>query len=333
MCASLSDSETNCGESDSFLLRLSHLLVVLKINMSRVINIHADDYGVSDEISDKILDSIQHGAINSISILTTTDSFERNMKKLVNVDHVRLSLHLNLVEGFPAAPKALIPDITNEDGEFKFSFLPLWIKYFLSSKKDKEKLKEQIKMEVEHQIKKYISHLDKGVPLRVDSHMHFHMIPFIFDVLVELSMKYKIKFIRLPYELRYYSKDTFKNYFSSNIIKNVLLNGLVNLQSSKLISRNIESNEFFIGVLSTGNCTYQDMSAALKKISLKNNPNSIDVLFHPGGVANSNSVTWTNKKIFQAYYSSKDREKERKMLKELKTKKTLEHYEALFNNG
>lgn len=301
--------------------------------MKRIINIHADDFGTSDEITDGIIDSINDGLVNSISIITTTESYINSMNKLKNVnDDVRLNLHINLIEGYPCTPKSEIPDIVNQSGEFKYTFLALWIKYLTSSRKEKEKITNQIRTEIECQINKYRDHITDEVPLRIDSHMHFHMIPFIFDILLELSNRYNIKFIRIPYELRYYNSATNKNYISSNIIKNVLLNSLARFKSEKLKESNIGRNDYFIGVLATGNITLPDLNSALKAISTKGNPKSVDILFHPGGIKDVKSITWTNKKMFLDYYTSINRKQERHLLKNKETKKTILHYETLFNN-
>jgi predicted glycoside hydrolase/deacetylase ChbG (UPF0249 family) len=298
----------------------------------RIINIHADDFGISDEITDNILDTINNGITNSISIVTNTDSFAGSIEKLKKLNHVRLSLHINLVDGTPISAKSEVNDIVNKDGEFKFSFLSLWLKYITSSRKKKERLKTQIKTEIVLQIKRYQEHLSAENPLRIDSHMHFHMIPFIFDIILEISVDYPINFIRIPYELRYYHASINKNYLSANIIKNLLLNRIAIVKSPLLKEYNIERNEYFIGVLSTGNCTYKNLKYGLKEISKKGNPKSVDILFHPGGVKDSKSVTWTTRKMFHSYYSSANREREAKVLKDIKTKETVLDYETIFNN-
>jgi predicted glycoside hydrolase/deacetylase ChbG (UPF0249 family) len=301
--------------------------------MPQIINIHADDWGISDEITDNILDCINNGIVNSISIVNNTNSFDYSMNQLKNLNKdIRLNLHLNLVEGFPITSKSEIPNLINKNGEFKFTFLELWLKYLTSSIIKRKRIRHQIKTEIECQIKKYCNHFNNEIPLRIDSHMHFHMIPFVFDVLLELSEVYKIEFIRIPRELRYYNSATNKNYLSSNLIKNVLLNCLAKHSLVKLKKRNIQWNQYFIGVLATGDVSIDDIDSALKTINKKGKAKSVDILFHPGGVKDSKSITWTNKKMFLDYYSSINRKKESNVLKNPKTKEIILHYENIFNN-
>ncbi len=170
--------------------------------MRKVINIHADDYGIGNEITDNILDCINNGTVNSVSVVCTTDHFEYGIEKYNNLSKkIRLCLHLNLVEGKPLTPKSEIDHIVGQSGEFKYSFLSLWLHYALSPKSKKEKLRFQIKTEIENQIDKYKSAIHNDIPLLLDSHMHFHMIPFVFECILEVSKKHKIDFIRNPYEL------------------------------------------------------------------------------------------------------------------------------------
>ena len=171
------------------------------------------------------MDGIHNGLLNSISVVCNTDFFEESIQKLEIVKKdIRLCLHLNLVEGKPVSSETAVNKIIGENAEFKYSFLTLWLKYVVSSNTEKLRLKEQVKLEIENQIKKYKSVFDADYPIRIDSHMHFHMIPFVFDCILELSEKYKIQYIRIPYELKYVSYSTLSNWFSMNLVKNILDN-------------------------------------------------------------------------------------------------------------
>jgi len=162
--------------------------------------------------------------------------------------------------------------------------------------------------------------------------MHLHMIPFIFDIIIELSEHYRINFIRIPYELKYFNIRKLYNILSANFIKNCLLNYLSKLNSAKLKRYNINRNDYFIGVLASGNMTIDDVDIALKMISNRTKPKSVDILFHPGGVENKKSVNWTKNNIFQSYYSSDDRKRERNILKSKRLKNIIDYYETIFSN-
>ncbi len=301
--------------------------------MKEIINVHVDDYGLGTEISNNIIESINNGIVNSVSIICNTKDFIDSIEKIKqSTSGVRVSLHLNLVEGTPLTPESKVNMLVNKVGEFRYSFISLWLKYILSSKKKKNEIRDQIRIEIEHQIEKYSEYCMGSSPLRLDSHMHLHMIPFIFDIIIELSEHYRINFIRIPYELKYFNIRKFYNLLSANFIKNCLLNYLSKLNSAKLNRYKINRNDYFIGVLASGNMTIDDVDLALKMISNRTKPKSVDILFHPGGVENKKSINWTKNNIFQSYYSSDDRERERNILKSEKLKNIIDYYETIFSN-
>lgn len=290
--------------------------------MEKYIHIHADDFGLCKEISDNILDCVNHGQINSVSIVCNTENFEYSIGNYKNLEkNIRLCLHLNLGEGSAVSKISDVDLLVDSKGEFKFLFVSLWLKYLFSTSNTKSKLRNQIKHEIENQIKLLKNAIGENVTLNIDSHMHVHLIPFILDIILDLSKQHKIEFIRTPYERKYFSLKTFKNYFSANILKNVLLNYLSKKAKRKLNNHHIKSNEFFIGILATGRMTNFDVISALKSIK---NANSFDILFHPGGVKNKKSVTWTTKSAFKSYYSSQNRTFEANILKSEKFKMTIE---------
>ena len=59
--------------------------------------IHADDFGLSRGITDSILDCFDHGALNSTSIY----AFDYAVQEYKKRPGLRMSVHLNLVDGTP----------------------------------------------------------------------------------------------------------------------------------------------------------------------------------------------------------------------------------------
>ncbi len=301
--------------------------------MNRVINVHADDYGLGKEISNNIIECINYGIVNSISIICNTKDFIDSIKIIKkSTNGVRTSLHINLVEGSPLTDPSKVYMIINKDGEFRYSFITIWLKYILSTRYTRTKLREQIKTEIKSQIERYCNYYSDSKVLRLDSHMHLHMIPFIFDIYLELSKDYDIKFIRIPYELKYFNSRKLINFISPNVIKNCLLNYLSKHNAPKLKKHKIKRNDYFIGVLASGNMDAEDVRLALSKINKYTRPKSVEILFHPGGVEYKKSVDWTKNDMFRTYYSSDYRQKEKNILKSGELKKIVNYYETLFSN-
>lgn len=293
--------------------------------------IHADDFGLHNEISDKILDCFNDGLLNSTSIITTGPGFEYGIEKFKETGgRLRLALHLNLIEGKPAADPADIDLLIDSFGEFKYMFLSLWLKYLKADRKLKQILKSQVKKELAAQIDKYLSYVN--IPLEIDSHMHMHMIPFISEILLELVAEKNTSYIRIPAEPLYFDSQSLKNYFSANLIKNLLLNYFS--KKTLIASAGIQYNRFFIGVLSTGNMSVKAVEKALRAISRKviSKDDIIEVLFHPGGIVEKTAVDWTEKEFIKDYYNSPCRKNEYELLKSIELKELIDHYETIFNN-
>ena len=111
-----------------------------------------------------------------------------------------------------------------------------------------------------------------------------------------------------------------------------MLNALSRFNLYKLQKNKIKYNEYFIGVLATGHMSIEDIEFALKAISKRDNPKSIDILIHPGGISSENLVDWTKNLSFKKFYASKNRRDELNLLFSDKLKALVSHYENIFNN-
>lgn len=292
--------------------------------LTGMVAVHADDLGINNEITDKIIYCINNGLITSTSIVCNTEGFEYAVGKyLTNVAPFYLRLHINLVEGKPVTPAEEVPLLVNKQGEFRYSFFTLWMKYLFSSQRTKIALIHQIRSEIVNQLRKFKNAIGQGAIIGIDSHTHLHMIPFVLNIILRLSDSEPIAFIRLPREKFYFSIKDVCNYCSLNIIKHIVLNILCLCQHRKIRKRGIKTNSYFIGVLATGRMTISSVRAALKQLKRKGENLSVEILFHPGGVANKETVTWTNKNGFKRYYASVNRKKEANILQGVGLKKII----------
>lgn len=281
--------------------------------------LHADDFGISNEISQNILDCVINGSIARVSVICNTNHIKKEYLPL------NKGLHLNLVEGIPISDKDEIANLINSKGEFKFSFLSYILQYYFSGNKKRQILRKELSTEIENQIKKY-NELYTITEIHMDGHTHIHIIPFILDIILSLKDKYNIRSIRLPRE-KFYFGGPCKDYFSSNLIKHIILNFLSYLQINKIKAAGLRHNDYFIGVLSSGSMTIKSLTKALAVLIKKNQNMIIEVLFHPGFVKNKREINWTKNDVFLKYYSDLKREKEKKMLLSEEYKELIKHFQ------
>ncbi len=277
--------------------------------------ISADDFGYSTSITDNIVECFK-GALSSTSIIPNAHEFDYAINKYnMTLNDKRLGIHINFFEGLPCSPPDSVSFLVDKDGFFRHSFLSLLTAYYLSSRKKREIIAAQVNTELTAQIKKVKAHIPAGIPLNIDSHQHFHMIPFIFKLIVDMRDKFDIGYIRIPKEKTFFhlGSSGLTNYFGPNIIKHFLLNYLSGICLSYLSGTHIRHPDFFVGVLFTGNMTLPSIKKAL---SVLNNDKDllVEVLLHPGMSIADEADLWSKYPDLRGYYLSSKREREKEVL-------------------
>ncbi len=265
-------------------------------NYTSLFDIHADDFGISKNSCDDIIKLIDNKMINSISILSNMHSFSyavdllKQRKESIN-SSLKISVHLNFMEGHCCSNKEAIPSLVDNNGYFKISWGKLFIFNYIPFVR--KAIKKQLTTEIISQTKKCI---DTGVlnnSLRFDGHQHTHMIPLVFEALYS-AVKYfetqgiHTEFIRNTEDpiKPYFKAKNIKNTFAKiNIIKCLILNYYSLRIKNKLSKMNLNCN-YLCGVFFSGNMDFLRLSKVLpyyvKKPSAQNR--IIELLFHPGSV-------------------------------------------------
>ena len=106
----------------------------------------ADDYGISKSSNTRIEECFKNGVLNKISVLPNGDLSDFNERLLG--ENIKLSLHLNLVEGCPLSKKEDVSLLVSEKGFFKYSFIGL---FFLSLFGNRRLLEKQLYNEIKAQ--------------------------------------------------------------------------------------------------------------------------------------------------------------------------------------
>ena len=267
----------------------------------------ADDYGLCDVSSANIQKCIDLGALNKVSVFPNFDPVDIN--GISKNKDIRISLHLNLVEG-----KCMAEDkvdlIADENGNFRHTFGGLLKLSIFSGRK----FEEQLYKEIRAQVRFWKSILPENVPFCIDSHQHTHMIPSVFKVLLKVlsDEKTEPEYMRIPAEpvLPYLKiPSLYFTYSPLNIIKQWLLKFLWLFNKPLAKKHNIKSSYFF-GILFSGKMDKKRVCKVLpvyKKLADKSNKD-IEVLFHPGYLDISNIK---NKNIvFEKFYLSENRKTE-----------------------
>lgn len=259
--------------------------------MSRI-DVHADDYGLTLNTSKEMLEGINAGKLNSISVVPNMSayaaSFELWKEKLDKLKEPAISVHLNFMEGHCCSDSAKLDYLVDEEGLFNISWGTL-VKYNYNIT-IRNRVKMQLKQEISAQLLKVIDtyELLKNKKLRVDSHQHTHMIPIVMESLLEVikENKYPTEYIRIskePWWVYLKFPKFYTSYTPINLVKVMILNWY-SIRDEKLLAKQGIPSMLLSGVFMSGKMDYKRVAALLphlKKTADKRGV-TLEVLFHPG---------------------------------------------------
>ncbi len=281
--------------------------------------VSADDFGLSDGITENILDAFDHGAVTSASIIANGTGFEHAICEYRKRRGLQLAVHLNLIEGRALCPVDQLPDLVDGQGYLRHSFQSLCLLHLRADRARRARLRAQVRAELRAQLRRVAGCIEPHCSLRVDSHLHVHMIPFVFDVLMELNEEFHFEYVRClaePFFLTFDGIDSLRNYAGLNIAKHAILNALARRALPRLQSRGIPHCRHFIGVLFTGNMRERAIHSALTRLKGRSGAEDlVEILLHPGGALPGEEWIWNGKASFRKVYYSSWRARERAVLK------------------
>ena len=251
------------------------------------IEYHADDYGLFPTQSHRILDCHRNGNLNGISVMPNSPHLGECMSDMYGFsDEVAVTVHLNLIEGRSLTEAPLL---TDAEGNLNCAFGVLLLRSFLPGR---DKYRQQLKQELRAQIQVVRKYFPEDKPLRLDGHAHYHMLPVVFDAMMDVIREddLKISYIRIPREYwRIYLPRLHKlHQFSPiNLVKVLILNLLARRAERQYAEELAKvQRKLFMGVFLSGRMYYENVIHLLPRaVSLAEKLGmDLEILGHPGGV-------------------------------------------------
>ncbi len=280
-----------------------------------MIEYHADDYGLFTEQSKRILRCWKSGSLNGTSIIPNGKHLNDCLNLLPD-SGIALTVHLNFLQGQCLAPIEAVPLLVNENGVFDISFAKLFLSSF---SRKRENYKQQLKSEIHAQIHTLLPYfLKRKIPLRIDGHAHWHMIPVVFDALMEIIVEEElaVSYIRFPFEPMWlYLRNLSKLYpFPPiNIVKSILLRSLAR-RNRKRWSQELSGMEMkvFLGVFLSNCFDLRRMTAILPdaEIYAESRAQDLEILAHPGAVKEAQDLSEITNKSDYRFFTSSSRDTE-----------------------
>ncbi len=152
--------------------------------------VNADDFGLSQSVNEAVIRTHRDGILTSASLMVNEPGCDEAVKLAKENPKLGVGLHLVLLQGHSTLPPEKIPSLVNSRGAFSNNPVGVGMSYFF-----KRNLREQLRAEIHAQFEKYYS---TGLPLdHVNGHLHLHLHPTIFKILMEDAGKLGIRHFRL----------------------------------------------------------------------------------------------------------------------------------------
>jgi len=254
--------------------------------------VNADDFGMTPGTNKAIFKGFDHGIITHTSIMSNADYFTEAVDGLKKRKNLNVGVHLNLTYGKALNNNRIYND---KKGLFNLGFMAILVKSLFN----KDFIKE-VKKEFELQIRHI---LDAGITItHIDSHRHIHLIPKIYNIVIDLSVKYNITRVRLVNENFIDSLSIAKSLdFIPNggLVKFILLKTFSKINTQKIKPYNLR----FFSILYTG-MVRKDIFEKLRASKY-----DYEIMIHPGIIDADLEAKFYNESE-KAYRLSKNRESE-----------------------
>jgi hopanoid biosynthesis associated protein HpnK len=174
--ASLSSSRENGGREG-------------KAGARRRLIVNADDFGRSHSINEAVIRAHREGILTTASLMVNESPCAEAVELAKQNPKLGVGLHLTLLMGRSALPPSEIPGLVNEQGEFLNDPVKVGFRYFFLP------LVTQLRLEIRAQFARFRA---TGLPLdHVNGHLHLHLHPTVFRILIEEAEKLGIERMRL----------------------------------------------------------------------------------------------------------------------------------------
>jgi predicted glycoside hydrolase/deacetylase ChbG (UPF0249 family) len=153
--------------------------------------VNADDFGLTEKVSEAILHAHHEGIVTSTSVLALAPAFERSVALLADAPSLGTGAHLAVVgEDPPLCPAGNIPTLVDRRGRLWSSW-----RVFLSRAAAGRIDPDDLRRELDAQ---YDAIAGAGVQVdHFDTHQNLHLWPMVADAVLELGERHDVKVVRV----------------------------------------------------------------------------------------------------------------------------------------
>ncbi len=158
------------------------------MDQGRWLIVHADDFGISNQVNRAIMKACDEGIVTTVGIVANGAEVDEACQYARGQERVAVGLHINMTEGRPLLPAAQVPSLVDRDGRFysKNAF----IAHVLRGRLVADQLRAELSAQAERltAMRLRISH--------VNSHHHIHALPAMAKIVAGWSREAGIRYVR-----------------------------------------------------------------------------------------------------------------------------------------
>ena len=211
-------------------------------NSVRRLIVNADDFGRSRSINEAVVRAHREGILTSASLMVNGAAGGEAVALARENPRLGVGLHLTLLCGKSALPPEKIPGLVNPQGEFSNRPVGVGMRYFF-----KRSLRGQLRAEIHAQFDKFRA---TGLPLdHVNGHLHLHLHPTVFQILMEDAASLGIQRLRLTRDCLSRSRRMTRGYWFYRVSHAAIYEWLSRRARRPLQQRGIRHAQITFGLL------------------------------------------------------------------------------------
>ncbi|MGD0251342.1 MAG: hopanoid biosynthesis-associated protein HpnK [Verrucomicrobiota bacterium] len=210
--------------------------------IERRLIVNADDFGLSHSVNEAVIRAHGGGILTTASLMVNERGFDEAVKLAKENPQLGVGLHLTLLMGHSVLPPEKIPGLVNPHGEFSDKPVATGFRYFFQ-----RDLREQLRAEIHAQFEKFCA---TGLSLdHVNGHLHLHLHPVVFQILMEDAVQFGIRRMRLTRDCLARSRRMARGRWFYRISHALIYEWLSNRARKPLHQSGIKHAEITFGLL------------------------------------------------------------------------------------
>jgi hopanoid biosynthesis associated protein HpnK len=204
--------------------------------------VNADDFGRSTSINQAVIRAHQEGILTTASLMVNEPASAEAVELARQNPRLGVGLHLTLLCGHCALPPRQIPGLVDSRGAFPNNPASAGFRYFF-----RRGLRSQLRAELLAQFQKF---RETGLPLdHVNGHLHLHLHPAVFALLMAEAGQFGIERLRLTYDPFRLNLRLASGHFAYRLLHVVIFHWLSCRARPVLVRRGIRHTQRVFGLL------------------------------------------------------------------------------------